>query len=182
MRAIGEICCGDCACQHATYSELLVLDRYVGLDLDPVIVAANRKRGIECLRGDTLDATVMRSFLACDVLFFGLPLSQNCDGHSLLSFRGTAPGYDDFCALLYGRLGYTGTIVCIAPKQTRLGDVQWLHSQVTRHTLAVNLPLIHWNHATVTGGGEATLPRLKYVGIWLSPRLENRWAQRSSMG
>src|SRR5687767_6120184 len=61
--SIGEICCGDCANQSAVYREVLGVQRYCGLDIEPAVVAANRAQGIECLAGDALDPAVLRHFL-----------------------------------------------------------------------------------------------------------------------
>lgn len=100
LRSIAEICCGDCSAQAEAYRQYLDLAVYRGLDLKPEIVAANRARGIDCLCGDALDPTVMRQFLDAEVIFFGPPLSVECDGHRLLAFQEVVPGYADFIQLL----------------------------------------------------------------------------------
>lgn len=179
-RAIGELCCGDCRAQWATYRRELAIDRYHGLDLHPGIVARNRAAGIECDPGDALDPAALRPFLADDVLFFGPPLSANCDGHTALPFEAITPAYAELAVLLFGGLGYDGTLVGIGPRTTTLGDARRLYHAVRAVAPAVNLRLIHYSYATVTGLGEGHEPRLKYVELWLSTRLPDLWEMRVS--
>ena len=177
-RAIAELCCGDCSAQSEIYRSHLPIERYVGLDLQPEIVAANRARGIECVQGDVLDPKIMRRFADFDVIFFGLPLSIDCDGHHGLAFRDITPGYADFARLLLADLHFDGTLICIGPKTTHLGDAQWLSEQIASWRSDVNLRLIHHSYSTVTGSGAITEPRLKYIELWFSTRLPNAWEVR----
>ena len=179
-RAIAELCCGDCSAQDEIYRSQLHIERYVGLDLQPEIVAANRARGIECVQGDALDPQIMRRFADFDVIFFGPPLSIDCDGHHGLAFRDIVPGYADFARLLLADLHFDGTLVCIGPKTTHLGDAQWLYEQIAAWRSDMNLRLIHHSYSTVTGAGANTEPRLKYVELWFSTRLTNAWEMRTS--
>ena len=105
VRAIGELCCGDCTRQWVAYLQAFPDVSYHGLDIAPYIVAANQAQGIACTCGDVLDSAALRSFLACDVLFFGPPLSQDCDGHNLLAFHEVIPSYADFGVFAVGQLG-----------------------------------------------------------------------------
>lgn len=178
--AIAELCCGDCSAQDDIYRSHLHIERYVGLDLQPKIVTANRVRGIECVQGDALDPKVLRRFVDFDVIFFGPPLSIDCDGHHGLAFRDITPGYADFARLLLADLHFEGTLVCIGPKTTHLGDAQWLSEQIGHWRSDVNLRLIHHSYSTVTGAGANTEPRLKYVELWFSMRLANAWEVRTS--
>ncbi len=177
---IAELCCGDCSAQDEIYRSHFPIERYVGLDLQAEIVAANRTRGIECVQGDVLDLKIMRRFVDFDVIFFGPPLSIDCDGHHGLAFRDIVPGYADFARLLLADLRFDGTLVCIGPKTTHLGDAQWLSEQIGRWRSDVNLRLIHHSYSTVTGAGASTDPRLKYVELWFSTRLANAWEVRTS--
>ncbi len=177
---IAELCCGDCSAQDEIYRSQLHIERYVGLDLQPEIVVANRARGIESVQGDALDPKVLRRFVDFDVIFFGPPLSIDCDGHHGLDFRDITPGYADFARLLLADLHFEGTLVCIGPKTTHLGDAQWLSEQIGRGRSDVNLRLIHHSYSTVTGAGANTEPRLKYVELWFSTRLANAWEVRTS--
>ena len=177
-RAIGALCCGDCWVQWAAYRRELTVERYHGLDLHPGVVAANRAAGIDCDLGDVLDPAALRPFLGDDVLFYGPPLSVNCDGHTLLPFRAVTPGYADLVMLLFGQLGYDGTLVCIAPRTTTPGDMRWLYDTATDANPGVGLRLIHHSYATLTGAGERHEPRLKYVELWLSTRLPDLWELR----
>ena len=179
-RAIADLCCGDCSAQDAIYRAELDVAHYVGLDIQPEIVAANRSKGIQCVLGDALDEYVVRLFAEFDVIFFGPPLSVDCDGHRGLGFRDVVPGYADFSRLLMVDLRFNGTLVCIGPKTTHLGDARWLCEQIWRQRPEVNLRLIHHSHSTVTGTGAVTEPRLKYVELWLSTRLANAWESRAS--
>ncbi len=178
--SIAEICCGDCARQWTAYRKALDIARYRGLDLHPEIVAVNCARGIECVQGDALDPAVLAQFCNFDVIFFGPPLSVDCDGHSLLTFRRVAPGFDAFLRVMLGELHYEGAVVCIGPNTTTMGDVQWLYSRAHDLRADVGLRLIHYSIATVTGHDEVTEPRLKYVELWFSTRLEDVWEVKES--
>jgi hypothetical protein len=179
-RSIAEICCGDCTQQWETYPQLPSFERYRGLDIHPDIVAANQAQGIDCVRGDAMDPTALAQFLDFDVIFFGPPLSVDCDGHSLLEFRQVVPGFDDFSRLLLGELNYDGTLVTICPKGTTMGDVRRLYQQIREVRDDVGLRLIHYSVATLTGHGEVTEPRLKYVELWFSSQLDDAWEVRTS--
>jgi hypothetical protein len=178
VRAIGELCCGDCARQWAAYRQAFPDVSYRGLDLAPHIVAANQAQGNACTCGDALDPAILRPFLACDVLFFGPPLSQDCDGHNLLAFGEVTPSYTDFACLLWDDLGYQGTLVCICPNTTTMGDVQRLYAQTRTVRADVNLRLLHYSYATLTGHDEVTPLRLKYVELWFSTVLPDAWEVR----
>jgi hypothetical protein len=180
VRGVGELCCGDCSRQHAAYTSQLGVKRYRALDLEPAIVAANQERGIECVQGNVLDPEALRPFLDFEVLFYGPPLSVECDAHRLLSFREVVPPFADVAALLFGRLRYDGTLVCIAPNSTTLGDARWLYTQVREARPEVGMRLVHHTWSTVTGADEPTEPRKKYIELWLSTRLEDSWEVRES--
>jgi hypothetical protein len=180
VRSIGELCCGDCAEQWSVYRGLPGLEIYLGLDIDPEMVRLNRERGIHCRHGDVMDRDVLAGFLDFDVLFFGPPLSAGSDGHTSLSFREVVPGYGDFVTILFGELEYHGTCVCICPKGTTMGDISWLYGHAREGRPDFGLRLIHYSYASVTGRGEGTDPRLKYVEVWLSSRLEDAWEVRRS--
>ena len=176
--SIAEICCGDCTRQHSAYTHQLGVRTHRGLDVDPAIVAANRQAGIECYRGDTLDMDVMKRFAEDDVIFFGPPLSIDCDGHRLLPFNSIQPSYADFSRLLLSELRYSGLVVCICPKSLTMGDVAKLHHEIRTYRDDFNLRLIHHSYATVTGGNESTAKRLKYVELWFSDRHDDLWEVR----
>ncbi len=178
VRAIGELCCGDCARQWTAYRQAFPDVSYRGLDIALHIVAANRAQGIACTCGDVLDPATLRQFLACDVLFFGPPLSQDCDGHNLLAFHEVVPAYADFARLLWGDLNYQGTLICICPNTTTMGDVQRLYAQTRAVQPDVNLRLLHYSYATLTGHDEVTPLRLKYVELWFSTVLPDVWEAR----
>lgn len=178
VRTIGELCCGDCAWQWTAYRQAFPDVSYQGLDIAPHIVAANQAQGIACTCGDVLDPATLRQFLACDVLFFGPPLSQGCDGHNLLAFHEVIPAYTDFARLLWGNLSYQGTLICICPNTTTMGDVQRLYAQTRAVRPDVNLRLLHYSYATRTGHDEVTPLRLKYVELWFSTVLPDAWEVR----
>jgi hypothetical protein len=181
VRRVGELCCGDCGRQHEAYTSRLGVERYRALDLEPAIVAANQERGIECVQGDVTSPEVLRPFLDFEVLFYGPPLSVECDAHRSLAFNEVVPAFGDVAALLFGTLRYEGTLVCIAPKTTTVGDARWLYTQVREARPEVGLRLIHHSFSTVTGSDEPTEPRKKYVELWLSTRLEDAWEVRESL-
>jgi hypothetical protein len=180
IRLLAEVCCGDCSRQRDVYTQVLGLERFCGVDIAPEVVALNKKNGIECILGDALDVSVLKRIQEFDTVFFGPPLSVDCDGHHLLDFRAITPAYAEFARVLLGELDYKGLLVCIGPRHTTLGDAQWLYEQIHAYRLHVNLRLMHYSHSTVTGGGETTEPRLKYVELWFSSVLENAWEVRRS--
>ena len=178
VRAIGELCCGECARQGAAYRQAFPAVSYQGLDLAPHIVAANQAQGIACTCGDVMNPAILRQFPACDVLFFGPPLSLACDGHTLLGFREVTPSYADFARLLWGDLEYQGTSICICPNTTTMGDVLRLYARMRAVRPDVNLRLLHYSYATRTGHDEVTPLRLKYVELWFSAVLPDVWEVR----
>jgi hypothetical protein len=180
IRSIAEICCGDCAEQQRIYKEELNIDRYVGLDIQPEIALLNRSRGIECQCGDALDRDMLENFLCMELIFFGPPLSKDCDGHNLLRFREVVPGFSDFSRLLLGELSYRGVLVCICPKITTFGDIEWFYNGIKSFRKNFGLRLIHKSYSTQTGYGEETKLRLKYVELWLSQTLGDAWETRES--
>lgn len=180
VKAIGEICCGDCSAQWQAYRDELGITNYLALDLMPEIVAHNRALGIDCRQGDALSELALRDFLRCPILFFGPPLSLDCDGHRLLDFAEVTPGFIDFATLLFGTLRYSGTLVCIGPRGTTPGDVQRLYAATRAVRPEVGLRLLHYSYARVTGRGVPHEERLKYVEAWLSSSLEDRWEVRHS--
>lgn len=180
VTSIAEICCGDCSRQHVAYTQQLGVQTYRGLDINPEIVDANRKAGIDCYCDDALDQDAVARFLTDDVIFFGPPLSVACDGHHLLPFDAVQPGYADFARLLLGEWRYSGLLVCICPKSTTMGDVAKLHHAIRAYRGDFNLRLIHHSYATVTGGNEITDRRLKYIELWFSDRHDDLWEVRES--
>lgn len=179
-RAIAELCCGDCYRQWQAYTSLGNDIRFLGLDIEPNIVAHNRARGIPCLQGDVLDKGVLAQFSDFDVIFFGPPLSEECDGHHLLAFREIVPGYQDVARLLMGELTFKGLFICICPKTTSMGDIQWLYGQIRCHRANMGLRLIHYSYSTLRGNGEITDLRLKYLELWFSSSLANTWEIKAS--
>ncbi|HRQ42586.1 MAG TPA: hypothetical protein PLD25_32115 [Chloroflexota bacterium] len=179
---IAEICCGDCQRQQQTYQELLQVKAYCGLDINPAVVALNQAHGVACVPGDALDVTVLRPFARYDVLFFGPPLSVECDGHTFLPFQAITPGFAPFAQLLVGDLAYDGLLVCIGPSHTNMGDIQWLYHQIRHYRPEMGLRLIHYSHATLTGMDEPTEMRLKYVEFWFLPDSDIEWEVRVSQG
>ena len=176
--AIGELCCGDCAAQFEMYRAALGELTFCGLEVSPEIVALNRSHNIPCAQGDVMDANALRPFLACDVLFFGPPLSVECDGHRLLAFRDVTPSFANFASLLWHDLNYRGTCIFICPNTTTLGDARRLHEQIKLWRSDVGLRLLHYTHATQTGTGESHELRLKYVELWFSSLLPDEWEMR----
>ncbi len=123
---------------------------------------------------------MLRSFLAYDAIFFGPPLSAGCDGHHALAFDAVQPGFAAFSDLLLGELNYDGTLVCIGPKTTTMGDIRRLYDRIRPRRADFGLRLIHYSYATITGRGIAHEPRLKYVELWFSNRLPDVWEARWS--
>jgi len=107
-QTIGELCCGDYSRQAEAYRQIGI-KHFIGLDISVEIVATNQAKGLDCIQGDVLDPEVLRRFLECEVLFFGPPLSVNCDGHQGLGFAQIFPGYAAFSRLLWADLAYQGT-------------------------------------------------------------------------
>jgi hypothetical protein len=178
VASIGEICCGDCSRQHAAYRDELGVQRYRALDIQPEIVRENRARGIDCVQGNALDPGALRGFLDLDVIFFGPPLSEGCDGHTLLRFSQVVPAYGPFACMLYRDLGYGGVLVAICPKATTMGDVRRLHAEITAARPGVGLRLMHHSHAAMTDAGEPLEPRLKYIELWMGPGFADTWELR----
>jgi hypothetical protein len=112
-KRIADICCGDCSRQREIYLQELDLLDYRGLDIHPGIVKINQAQGIDFVCGDALDETVVSQFLGFDVVFFGPPLSVDCDAHTALRFEQVVPSYGEFLRLFLGKLGYNGTVVCL---------------------------------------------------------------------
>jgi hypothetical protein len=179
-KSVAEICCGDCSEQDKIYRKILEIEKYVGLDIQTEIVELNRSRGVSCMLGDALDKNVLPTFLGFDVIFYGPPLSVHCDGHNLLSFREIVPGYQDFVRLLLEELNYKGTLVCICPRDTTMGDVRLLYERVKSLQEDFGLRLINYSYSTITGSGETTELRLKYIELWFSSILEDSWEVRES--
>jgi hypothetical protein len=178
VASVGELCSGDCSRQHAAYRDQLGVARYRALDLQPDIVRMNRAQGIDCVQGDVRDHAVLRGFLDLDVLFFGPPLSEDCDGHNLLSFSQVVPAYGPFVRLLYGDLRYQGVLVAICPKATTMGDIRRLHAETLAARPEVGLGLLHYTHAAMTDSGKPMEARLKYIELWLGPSFADRWEVR----
>ncbi|HMY65417.1 MAG TPA: hypothetical protein PL048_12700 [Leptospiraceae bacterium] len=175
VKSIAEICCGDCSGQYAAYMENFSLNSYCGLDIDPLIVKANLKRGIDCIQGSALDSAVMKKFISFDIIFYGPPLSENCDGHSILNFSQVEPGFFDFLNLMYNDLKYKGVVVCICPRTADMGDITQLYNEIRKSDSSVSLPLIHYSYSNKTGNGEIHELRLKYIELWFSNVHEDRW-------
>lgn len=179
---IAEICCGDCQRQQQIYHALLPAKTYCGLDINPTMVALNQAHGVTCIEGDALDRNIMQQFVAFDVLFFGPPLSVQCDGHTRLPFQEVTPGFAPFTRLMFQELHYEGLLVCICPNNTHMGDIQWLYRQVQTGRANIGLRLIRYSYATLTGANEQTEMRLKYVELWFSARLADLWEVQESRG
>lgn len=175
VRSVAELCCGDCRVQDALYRRALGLTAFRGLDLVPDIVAMNRRHSVDCVLGNALDHAVLRQFLAFDVVFFGPPLSADCDGHTILAFDAVTPPFAAFTQLFLADLGYPGLLVCLAPNTTTMGDIRRLYQLVRAGRPDVGLAAIHYSYATTTGHGQATESRLKYVELWFSPALGDLW-------
>lgn len=180
VQSIAELCCGDCYRQWTTYKQQLNIQIFGGLDIEAAVVARNRQLGIDCICGDVLNTHVLGLFLAFDVLFFGPPLSVDCDGHHALAFHEITPSYAEVAKLLLAELRYDGTFVCICPKTTTMGEISWLWHQIQHDRPDVGLSLIHYSHSTETGNGEDTELRLKYIELWFSNRLGNTWEIHNS--
>lgn len=180
VRSIAEICAGDCSAQAELYRRDLGIERYLAVDIDVAVVAANRARGIETLHADALDASAMRKSIDYDVVFFGPPLSEDCDGHRILGFEEVRPGYDAFARVLLGELRYAGVLVCIAPRSTDMGHIRKLYHVVRDLRPDYALRVIHHSWSDLTGRGETTERRWKYVELWFAPGSSDEWAVRES--
>ncbi len=180
LRSVGELCCGDCAMQARAYTAELGIERFCDLDVLSEIVELNRARGIDCVCGDVLDSAVLRQFLDFEVLFFGPPLSLACDAHRLLAYDEVLPPFEAVGSRLFNELGYQGTWISICPRGTTLGDARRLYDRLRVGSPDLGLRLIHRTWSTVTGGGEVTEPRLKYVELWFSRWLGDAWEVRES--
>ncbi len=182
VSSIAEICCGDCQAQYDIYRAELGIQRFRGLDLSPDVVALNRSRNIPCDCGNALDPSVMKVFLVFDALFFGPPLSIDCDGHRLIAFRDVKPDYFSFSNLLLHKLNYQGLLILIGPRSTTPGDAQWLDHHVRAICPNYRLRLVHNSYASITGLGEQTEMRLKYVELWFQAGKDSEWEVRESKG
>jgi len=180
VSSIAEICCGDCQNQYNIYRSELEIQRFRGLDLSPDVIALNRSHHVPCDYGDALDPRAMQPFLDYDVIFFGPPLSEDCDGHHLIAFRDVKPGFLAFSTLLMGQLNYQGLIVLIGPRSTTIGDAQWIDHQVRAIRSNHGLRLLHHSYSPITGQGESTELRLKYVELWYQAGIEPHWEIRES--
>jgi hypothetical protein len=177
---IAEICCGDCSRQFHAYSKHLNVRVFRCLDIEPAIVAENKRKGIECYCGDALDKATLQRFASDDVIFFGPPLSIECDGHHMLRFDEVVPGYKNFARLLLSELKYSGVFICICPNTTTMGDVAKIHHQIRSYREDFNLPVIHHSYSTITGYDEPTEMRLRYIELWFSDKHGDSWDLRES--
>lgn len=179
--SIAEVCGGDCAAQAAAYRTELGIGRFLAVDIDPKIVDANRQAGVSTVCADALDASAMRVLLDSDVVFFGPPLSEECDGHRLLAFSTVRPSFQAFAALLLSDLHFDGIFVCIAPRTTTMGDARKLHAAIQTVRPDYGLSVIHHSLSSLTGRGESTEPRRKYVELWFTRTLGDSWTIRESI-
>jgi hypothetical protein len=180
ISSVAEICCGDCQAQYQLYRAELGIGRFLGLDLSADVVALNRSRNIPCEQGSALDPFVMRKFLDFDAIFFGPPLSIDCDGYHLISFRDVRPDYFSFSNLLLDELQYQGLLVLIGPRSTTIGDAQWLDHHIRAARSDYRLRLVHYSHASITWQGTPTEMRLKYVELWFQVGDGQAWEVRDS--
>jgi hypothetical protein len=182
ISSLAEICCGDCQRQYDIYRSELGIQRFRGLDLSRDIVVLNRSRNVPCDLGNALDSRMMLAYLGYDIVFFGPPLSGDCDGHHLIAFRDVIPSFSDFARLMMQELNYRGILVLIGPRTTTLGDAQWIDHQIRSFCPDYGLRLLHYSHSTITGSGESTEMRLKYVELWYQFGTEHQWEVRESKG
>lgn len=175
IQSIAELCCGNCLEQWQLYRERLGVHQFLGLDLDPAVVALNTGQHVPCVQGDVMQPATLARFLGFEVVFFGPPLSVDCTGHKPLAYRQVVPAYADFMRLLLGDLHYTGLVVCICPKTTRMDDMEKLHTVVQSVNPEYGLSLIHRSHSNLTSAGKPTELRLKYIELWFSRTLGDRW-------
>ncbi len=61
-----------------------------------------------------------------------------------------------------------------------MGDMSRLYQHVQAWRPNTGLRLVHYSYANVTGGGQETELRLKYVELWFSSQLEDAWEVRTS--
>jgi hypothetical protein len=175
IRSVAELCCGNCFEQWRIYHEMLNVQQFMGLDIDPAVVALNTRQNVPCLQGDVMQPATLARFREFDAIFFGPPLSVDCTGHKPLAYKQVIPAYDGFMELLLKELRYTGLVVCICPKTTRMNEVEKLHAVVRAADREYGLSLIHRSHSNLTSAGKATELRLKYVELWFSRTLGDRW-------
>jgi len=179
-KSIAEVCCGNCFYQYQIYERELQIQKFLGLDIVPAVVEANKRQGVPCVCGDALNGAVLKNFLDFDVIFFGPPLSIECDGHQLMTFNEVVPSYSEFVELLVGELKYGGTFICICPKTTTMGDIRKLYNAVKIQNDKYGLAVIHYSYSDITSDGTVTESRLKYVELWFSTALEDRWEIQES--
>ena len=180
-RSVAEVCGGDCSDQAGAYRRDLGIERFLAIDIDPAVATQNRQRGLPTLCGDALDAKAMAILTEFDVVFFGPPLSEECDGHRGLDFDEVRPGFADFARLLIGDLAYDGLFVCIGPRTTDMGDIRKLHGTMQAIRPDFGLALIHHSFSSLTSRGEKTEPRCKYIELWFSTKLGDRWQLHESL-
>lgn len=180
VRSIAEVCGGDCSAQAEAYRRELGVGRFLAVDIDPAVAEANRAIGLETLCANALDPRAMSVLTECEVVFFGPPLSEDCDGHRLLSFDEVRPGFADFARMLLGELSFSGLFICIGPRTTDMGDIRKLHRVVQEIRPDYGLSLIHHSYSTLTSRGERTEPRCKYIELWFSVQLGDQWKVHES--
>ncbi len=180
VSSIAEICCGDCQNQYNIYHSVLGIQRFRGLDLSPDVVDVNRSHHVPCDYGDALDSRAMQPFLGYDVIFFGPPLSEDCDGHHLIAFREVKPEFLAFSTLFLHELKYQGILVLIGPRTTTMSDAQWIDHHIRTLRPDYGLRLLHYSFSSITGSGESTELRLKYVELWYQVGIESQWEIRES--
>ena len=117
----------------------------------------------------------MSKFLDKDLLFFGPPLSSNCDGHAILNFDQVQPDFFSFLKLLYIELDYHGIINCICPKKTTMGDITKLYNSMKEIFPEIVLPIINYSYSSTTGSGVKHDSRLKYIELWFSNDHTDNW-------
>lgn len=73
-----------------------------------------------------------------------------------------------------------GTTIYICPNSTTPADVRQMydHIRLTRSDVGVRFVWQSW--PTETGQGAVTEPRLKYIEVWFSSVLPDRWEFRSA--
>lgn len=175
VESIAEICCGDCQRQFDIYKNHFNIKSYRGLDIDPIIVKKNNEKNINCICGNALENNIMQKFLDFDIIFFGPPLSDNCDGHTILKFNKVYPSFFDFLNLMFVELKYNGIINCICPRDTTFGDITWLYKEIKIKEPKLSLPIINYSYSNKTGNDEIHELRLKYVELWFSKNHDNLW-------
>lgn len=63
-----------------------------------------------------------------------------------------------------------------------MGNISRLYQDIQAYRPDIHLRLIHHSYSTITGSGEATEMRLKYIELWFSSALEDLWEVRESRG